>query len=183
VKDGNLSFGRAPRGKTLGIVGLGRIGMALAQRAEAFGMQIAYYNRSQRSDVDYAYYPDATSLAAAVDVMALTCPGGAATQHMINAEVLAALGPDGMLVNVARGSVVDEAALVTALQNGTIAGAGLDVFEAEPHVPEALFTLDNVIVQPHQASATVETRTAMGDLMIDNLLAHFSGQPLLTRVA
>lgn len=182
VSEGNLAFGRAPRGKTLGIVGLGRIGMALAQRAEAFGMKIAYNNRSQRSDVDYPYYADPAALAEAVDVVALTCPGGEATRHMIDARVLAALGPEGMLVNVARGSVVDEAALVAALQQGTIAGAGLDVFEAEPHVPEALFELENVILQPHQASATVETRTAMGDLAIDNLLAHFAGKPPLTPV-
>jgi len=183
LREGVMDLGAAPRGKTLGIVGLGRIGLELAARAEAFGMNIAYYNRNQRADVDYAYHGDPASLAAACDVLALTCPGGAETHHLVDADVLAALGGAGVLVNIARGSVVDEAALVAALQSGTIAGAGLDVFEAEPQVPEALFAMDNVVLQPHQASATVQTRTAMGDLTIDNLLAHFAGKPPLTPVA
>lgn len=177
-----LDLGRSPRGKRLGIVGLGRIGLALARRAEAFGMSIAYHNRSKRDDVGYDYFDTPAALAEACDVLALTCPGGAATRHMIDATVLKALGPESWLINIARGSVVDEAALVTALQQGHIAGAGLDVFVDEPRAPEALFTMDNVVLQPHQASATVETRTAMGDLMIDNLLAHFQGRPLLTPV-
>lgn len=183
AKDGMMAFGHTPRGKRLGIVGLGRIGRELAHRAEAFGMDIAYYNRNPRGDLSYPYFPSARQLAEAVDVLALTCPGGPETRHLINAEVLAALGTSGVLVNIARGSVVDEAALVQAIEDGTIAGAGIDVFEAEPRVPEALFKFDNVVLQPHQASATVETRMAMGNLMVDNLVAHFAGKPLLTPVA
>ena len=182
-REGILDLGRSPRGKRLGIVGLGRIGMALAKRAEAFGMSIAYHNRASRGDVDYAYCDSPATLAAECDVLALTCPGGPATQNLIDAEVLAALGPEGWLVNIARGSVVDQAALVRALQAGQIAGAGLDVFADEPRVPDELMSMENVVLQPHQASATVETRTAMGDLMIDNLLAHFQGRPLPTPVA
>jgi len=181
-REGDLAFGTAPRGKTLGIVGLGRIGRALALRAEAFGMRIAYHNRNPRTDVDYAYHAEPRALAEAADVLALTCPGGEATRHLVDAEMLAALGPDGVLVNIARGSVVDEAALVAALETGGIAGAALDVFEAEPQVPEALFAMDNVVLQPHHASGTVDTRTAMGNLTIDNLLAHFAGRSVLTPV-
>ena len=179
---GDLTYGSALKGKTLGIVGLGRIGQELADRAEAFKMTIAYHNRHRKDGVQYPYYPDAVSLAEASDFLALTCPGGQATHHLVNEAVLKALGPKGFLINIARGSVVDEPALVRALQDGTIAGAALDVFEAEPRVPEALFALDNVIVQPHQASATMETRTAMGDLMIENLVRHLSGRDVLTRV-
>lgn len=168
-----MDLSHSPRGKTLGIVGLGRIGMVLADLARAFDMKVCYYNRNQRDDVDFDYYANVRELAKAVDVLALTCPGGEATFHLIDADVLAALGPQGVLVNIARGTVVDEAALVAALQNSTIRSAAIDVFEAEPEVPEALFTMENVIVQPHQASATVETRTAMGDLCIDNMIAYF----------
>jgi lactate dehydrogenase-like 2-hydroxyacid dehydrogenase len=181
--EGILDLANSPRGRCLGIVGLGRIGLALAKRAEAFGMTIAYHNRSERVDVPYPYFASAGALAAACDVMALTCPGSEATRNLIDSEVLAALGSTGYLINIARGSVVDEAALVRALLDHTIAGAGLDVFAAEPHVPAALFALENVVLQPHQASATVETRTAMGNLTIDNLLAHFQGLPLPNRVA
>jgi len=181
--EGFMDLSHSPRGRRLGIVGLGRIGMELAKRAEAFGMSIAYYNRSERDDVSYPYHASAAALAEACDVLALTCPGGEATLNLINAEVLEALGPKGYLINISRGSVVDEAALVRALLSRTIAGASLDVFADEPNVPEALFGLENVVLQPHQASATVETRTAMGNLTIDNLLAHFQGQPLPNRVA
>jgi lactate dehydrogenase-like 2-hydroxyacid dehydrogenase len=179
---GDMHLTTALGGKTLGIVGLGRIGKAVARRAEAFGMRIAYQGRHRQDDVDYPYYATPAALAAAVSHLVLCCPGGAATRHMIDAEVLRALGPHGFLVNIARGSVVDEAALVEACRGRTIAGAALDVFEAEPNIPAALFQLENVIVQPHQASATVETRKAMGDLMIDNLVRHFAGQPVLTPV-
>ena len=181
--EGILDLSHSPRGRCLGIVGLGRIGMELAKRAEAFGMTIAYYNRSERDDVPYPYHASAVALAEACDVLALTCPGGAATLNLINAEVLEALGPKGYLINIARGSVVDEAALVQALSAQSIAGAGLDVFADEPMVPEALFAFENVVLQPHQASATVETRTAMGNLTIDNLLAHFQGRLLPNKVA
>ena len=181
--EGIMALNDAPRGRCLGIVGMGRIGLELAKRAEVFGMTIAYYNRTERDDVPYPYYASAETLAEACDVLALTCPGGDATQNMIDEDVLKALGPKGYLINIARGSVVDEAALVQALSEKTIAGAGIDVFADEPNVPEALFELENIVLQPHQASATVETRTAMGNLTIDNLLAHFQGQPLPNQVA
>jgi len=182
LREGDMHLTTALGGKTLGVVGLGRIGKAVAKRAEAFGMKIAYHGRRKQTGVDYAYHPDAASLARAADFLVLCCPGGDATRHMIDAEVLTALGPEGFLVNIARGAVVDEAALIEACQKGTIAGAALDVFENEPRVPEALFGLENVIVQPHQASATVATRTAMGNMMIDNLVRHFAGEPVLTPV-
>ncbi len=173
---------RKMSGARLGIVGLGRIGMAIAKRAEVFGMSIAYTTRTQRRDVAYPYFPNATALAGNVDFLMVITPGGAATQGLINAEVLAALGKDGYLINVARGSVVDEAALVKALEDGVIAGAGLDVFEKEPNVPAALIARDNVVLSPHAASATWQTRKAMADLAFGNLKAHFSGQALLTPI-
>ncbi len=183
VSEGFMDLTDSPRGRVLGIVGLGRIGLELSKRAEAFGMSIAYHNRTERNDVSYPYYSSPIALAEACDVLALTCPGGDATLNLINQEVLSALGPKGFLINIARGSVVDEAALVQALREHAIAGAGLDVFADEPNVPEELFSFDHVVLQPHQASATVETRTAMGNLTIDNLLAHFAGEPLPNKVA
>jgi lactate dehydrogenase-like 2-hydroxyacid dehydrogenase len=176
---GTMGLTAALAGKKLGIVGLGRIGLALAKRAEAFGMQVQYQNRRRRSDVSYPWFADAVSLAKASDVLALVVPGGAETKHMIDAKVLDALGPKGFLVNIARGSVVDEAALIEALKERRIAGAALDVFAEEPRKPEDFAGLDNVVLQPHHASATVETRTAMGNLMIDNLLRRFRGEPTL----
>ena len=181
--EGILELSHSPRGRCLGIVGLGRIGMELAKRAEAFGMSVAYHNRTKRDDVSYPYHGSASALAEACDVLALTCPGGEMTLNLIDAKVLEALGPKGYLINIARGSVVDEVALVQALSRQGIAGAGLDVFADEPNVPEALLSFENVVLQPHQASATVETRTAMGNLTIDNLLAHFQGLPLPNKVA
>jgi lactate dehydrogenase-like 2-hydroxyacid dehydrogenase len=169
-------------GAKLGIVGLGRIGKAIAHRAEAFSMEIAYHNRSPRPDVSYRYVADLRTLAAEVDFLVLSMPGGGGTRALINADVLQALGPTGFLVNVARGSVVDESALIKALQEGQIAGAGLDVFENEPNIPAALAALDNVILTPHMASGTVATRVAMADLAFDNLAAHFDGKPVLTPV-
>ena len=169
-------------GARLGIVGLGRIGQAIAKRAEAFGMSVAYTARSRKADLAYAYYPSAQTLAAEVDFLVLIAPGGAGTRKMINADVLKALGPQGYLINVARGSVVDEAALVQALQQGVIAGAGLDVFESEPNVPSALWDMDNVVLTPHIGSATQQTRGAMADLALANLRAHFAGESLLTPV-
>lgn len=182
AKEGPMPLSRKVSGARLGIVGLGRIGQAIAGRAQAFGMSIAYTARSAKADLPYAFYPTAAALAAEVDFLVVITPGGAGTRHMINAEVLAALGSGGYLINVARGSVVDEAALVDALQRGVIAGAGLDVFEKEPHPLEALWALDNVVLTPHMASATVQTRQAMADLAADNLRAHFAGTPLLTPV-
>jgi lactate dehydrogenase-like 2-hydroxyacid dehydrogenase len=170
-------------GATMGIVGLGRIGKAVAKRAEAFGMHIVYYGRRPVPEADYPFYDDLIAMARDSDYLMLTCPGGEATRHLVNAKVIAALGPEGMLVNIARGSVVDQPALITALQARQLGGAALDVYADEPRVPEALMTLDNVVLAPHIASATHATRRAMGDLMIDNLLAHFAGKDLLTRVA
>ncbi len=179
---GPLPFARKVGGKTMGILGYGRIGKAIAKRAEAFGMQIVYHGRKPQAEVSYKYYPKLVDMARDCDVLMVICPGGPATHHIVNAEVLRALGPEGTLVNVARGSVVDEQALVKALADGTLGAAGLDVFEDEPRVPEALFAMDQVVLQPHVGSATHETRKAMGDLTVDNLRAHFAGKPVLTRV-
>ncbi len=178
---GPVPLARRMSGARLGIVGLGRIGKAIAKRAQAFGMSIAYTSRS-RKEVDYAYHASAAALAAQVDFLVVITPGGAGTRHLIDRTVLQALGAKGYLVNVARGSVVDEAALVEALQKGTIAGAALDVFENEPQVPPALRAMDNVVLTPHIGSATVETRQAMADLAFANLRAHFAGTKPLTPV-
>ncbi len=167
-------------GKTCGIAGFGRIGRAIARRAEACGMKIAYYGPHPKMDVPYTYYDSLIALAAASDCLVLSLPGGEATRHCVNADVLNALGDKGYLINVARGSVLDENALIAALQNGTIAGAGLDVFEQEPLAESPLFSMDNVVILPHIASATVETRNEMGRVVMCNLEAHFKGQPLLT---
>ncbi|MBL8669065.1 MAG: 2-hydroxyacid dehydrogenase [Alphaproteobacteria bacterium] len=177
---GPLPLNRKLTGQRLGIVGLGRIGLAVAKRAAGFDMSIAYHNRKRRTDVPFAFHADAVSLARNVDVLCLTCPGGAETRHLVNAQVLDAMGPQGVLINVARGSVVDEPALVKALAEKRIAAAGLDVFEAEPRAPEALFKLDNVVLTPHIASGTTQTRAAMADLVTENLRRHFAGEPLKT---
>lgn len=169
-------------GARLGIVGLGRIGQAIADRARAFNMSIAYTARHQKPDAPYRYHASAQALASEVDFLVLVTPGGAGTRKLVNAGVLKALGPKGYLINVARGSVVDQSALVDALQKGLIAGAGLDVFEDEPNVPAALRAMDNVVLTPHMASATLQTRQAMADLAAANLHAHFAGQPLLSPV-
>src|SRR4051812_4081 len=182
AEQGNMPLATKMSGKRLGIVGLGRIGKAIAQRAQGFGMSIAYTGRHQQQGVSFPYFPSAKALAANVDFLVVITPGGEATRRMIDAQVLQALGPKGYLINVARGTVVDEDALVQALQNRTIAGAGLDVFENEPHVPAALRALDNVVLTPHMASATHETRQAMADLALANLQAHFAGKPLLSPV-
>jgi lactate dehydrogenase-like 2-hydroxyacid dehydrogenase len=187
VREGKWLKGGAPLtdkvwGETLGIVGLGRIGKAIAKRAEGFGMKIVYHGRHRQSDVAYDYYADLTEMARAVRVLLVITPGGKATEKIINQGVLEALGKKGYLINVSRGSTVDEPALIKALQDGTIAGAGLDVFVDEPRVPEAFFALDNVTLQPHVGSGTTSTRTAMGQLVIDNLAAWFAGKPLLTEV-
>ncbi len=180
---GGMELGVALTNRKLGIVGLGRIGLATAKRAEACGMRIAYHGPRRKTAVPYTYFASLVELARDCDILCLTLPGGAGTQHLVNAEVLAALGPQGTLVNVARGSVVDEAALVAALQSGALGAAALDVFEDEPRVPAALLAMENVVLQPHVGSATHGTRAAMGQLVIDNLAAHFAGRPLLTRVA
>lgn len=170
-------------GKLCGIVGLGRIGVAVAKRAQAFGMDIAYHGPRPKKDVVYRYYPSLIALARDADYLVLTMPGGPETRHLVDAAIIDALGPEGTLINVARGSVVDEAALVDALKSGRLGGAGLDVYENEPQVPDVLLTMDNVVLLPHIGSATRETRAAMGELTVANLRAHFAGQPVLTRVA
>ncbi len=179
---GSLPFARKVGGKTMGILGYGRIGKAIAKRAEAFGMRIVYHGRHEQAGVAHQYYANLTEMARDCDVLVAICPGGPATHHIVNAEVLKALGPEGTLINVARGSVVDEQALVKALADGSLGAAGLDVFESEPKVPEALLAMDQVVLQPHVASATHETRMTMGVLTADNLRAHFSGRPVLTPV-
>lgn len=177
-RQGAMPLARKLSGARLGIVGIGRIGQAIAQRAQAFGMQIAYTARSARAGMPWDYLPSAEALAARSDYLVVITPGGAATRHLINAQVLAALGKKGILVNVARGSVVDEAALIAALENGVIAGAALDVFEDEPRVPERLRALPHVVLSPHIGSGTAQTRQAMADLTFANLQAHFAGQAL-----
>jgi hydroxypyruvate reductase len=161
---------------------LGRIGLTIAKRCEGFDMSIAYHSRNARSDVPYRYYASLLEMAREVDYLVAITPGGASTKHMVNADVLAALGKKGILINVARGSVVDTNALISALDAGTIGGAGLDVFEDEPRVPEALFNRANVVLLPHVASATHETRLAMGNLTLDNAVAHFAGKPLIALI-
>ncbi len=168
-------------GRTAGILGLGRIGKAIAQRLAAMGMQIAYCGRKPQ-EVPYRYVAELKALAAASDFLIVACPGGAATRNIVNAEVLAALGKKGTLVNIARGSIVDEPALVAALQGGVIKAAGLDVFADEPNIPVPLLTMDNVVLLPHVGSATHETRKAMGDLCKANLDAWFAGKPLPTLI-
>lgn len=168
-------------GKRLGIVGMGRIGQAIARRAAAFDMQIAWQG-PRAKPLPYRYEPDVVALAQSVDVLVAACPGGETTRGLISRSVLQALGPRGFFVNIARGSVVDEAALVELLATHQLGGAGLDVFVDEPNVPGGLLGLDNVVLQPHVASATQETRTAMGRLVLDNVAAFVAGRPLLTPV-
>jgi len=171
---------RKVTGQRIGILGLGRIGLAIARRAEPFAGEIAYHSRTRRSDVAYRYAPDVIGLARSVDILIVATSGGAETAKLVDRAAIEALGPGGMLVNIARGSVIDEEALVEALADGRLGSAGLDVFVDEPHVPEALLDMENVVLLPHQGSATAQTRAAMGRLTIDNLDAYFSGRPLLT---
>jgi hydroxypyruvate reductase len=168
-------------GKRVGILGLGRIGKAIAQRVSAMGMEVAYTGRTKQN-VPYRYLPDLESLAAESDFLVVASPGGAETRNIVNAKVLAALGKKGTLINIARGSIVDEPALVAALQAGTIKAAGLDVFADEPRIPDALLTMDNVVLLPHVGSATGETRKAMGDLCKANLDAWFGTGKVVTLI-
>ncbi|WP_437879596.1 2-hydroxyacid dehydrogenase [Pseudomonas sp. LRF_L74] len=177
---GNYPLTRKVSGKNLGIVGLGRIGKDIAKRAAGFDMSIRYHNRRQDPESAYGYEADLLALARWADFLVLACPGGPATRHLIDAEVLAALGPQGIVVNISRGTVIDEAALVAALQSGALGGAGLDVFEAEPKVPEALFAMPNVALMPHIGSATEETRLAMENLVFDNIRAFIDNGEVLT---
>jgi lactate dehydrogenase-like 2-hydroxyacid dehydrogenase len=180
--DGPFPLSPTLRGRRIGMLGLGAIGKAVARRLEGFDVPIAYHTRHRQAGVDYDYHDSPVALAAACDVLIAIVPGGAGTRHLVDADVLAALGADGVLVNVARGSVVDEAALVAALADGTIGGAGLDVFEDEPNVPEALRAMSNVVLLPHIGSASVATRAAMGRLVVDNLVGWFDGRGAVTPV-
>ena len=168
-------------GKTLGILGLGRIGEAIAKRAQAFGMKIRYHNRTKKN-LPFAYDPDPVTLARNSAVLMVTTPGGKQTEKLVGASVLDALGPRGYVVNISRGSVIDESVLIRYLRERRIAGAGLDVFENEPDVNPEFFALQNAVLYPHVGSSTNETRLAMGMLQVENLRAHFSGKPVLTRV-
>jgi len=186
VRTGNWPRGRLPlsakvSGKRLGIFGLGHVGRAIARRAEGFGMPIAYSERHP-TDVAYRFVPDLVSLADESDFLVVAASGGAATHNLVNRPVFDALGPTGILINIARGTVVDEPALIAALVEGRLGGAGLDGFAHEPEVPPALWGMENVVLQPHQASATVETRRSMADLVLANLAAHFAGRELVTPV-
>jgi len=185
VREGKWPKGAMPltdsvQGKTLGIVGLGRIGRAIAKRAEAFNMKIAYQGPRKKADVAWPYFADPVALAREADFLVAACPGGEETKGVVSRAVLEALGPEGVVVNISRGSVIDEPAMVELLKSGKLGGAGLDVFDQEPKVPEALLAMDNVVLQPHVGSATHPTRRAMGQLVIDNLALYFAGKPLKT---
>lgn len=178
---GALPLARSADNRTIGILGLGRIGKALARKLLPFNPELHYCGR-RKQDVPYRYHASLVEMARACDTVISLVPGGADTHHLINREVIEAIGPEGFLINVGRGSVVDETALTQALQTGRIGGAGLDVFEDEPHIPDALRALPNVVLTPHIGSATVETRAAMGNLAIDNLIAHKEGRPLISPI-
>jgi len=171
------------RDRTVGLIGMGRIGQAIARRLDAMRVPVVYHSRRPASGVSYRHYPVLIDMARDIDVLLAIAPGGAQTKNMINAEVLAALGPDCVLVNMARGSLVDEPALIKALQNKTILSAGLDVYAREPHVPPELVAMDNVVLFPHVGSGSVVTRARMDQLVVDNLLAWAAGKPPLTPVA
>ncbi len=170
------------RDRTVGMVGMGAIGRAIARRLDAFGVPVVYHTRKPRPEVAYRHYPNLLDMARDVDILLVIVPGGAATQNMINAPVLDALGPDGILINMARGSVVDEPALIKALKEKRIMSAGLDVYVKEPEVPQQLIALDNVVLFPHLGSASVYTRGKMDQLVVDNILAWAAGRPPLTPV-
>lgn len=169
-------------GKTVGILGLGRIGKEIAVRAQAMKMRVLYHGRQQQPTMPYVYHENLEDMARDSDWLVVIAPGGKGTEKIVSRQVLEALGPKGHIVNVARGTLIDEAAMVELLQNGGLGGAGLDVFEDEPNVPEALFGLDNVVLSPHQGSATHQTRDAMGALLVANLDKHFAGEPLISAV-
>jgi lactate dehydrogenase-like 2-hydroxyacid dehydrogenase len=171
------------RNRTVGMVGMGRIGKAIARRLEAFGVPVVYHSRNPQAGVNYKYYPKLLDMARDVDTLMIIVPGGASTQNMVNGDVLKALGPNGIVVNMARGSVIDEPALIEALKNRTIYSAGLDVFANEPHIPKELLEMDHIVLLPHLGSASEATRAAMDQLVVDNILAWAAGKPPLTPVA
>ena len=177
-----MPLGRSMSGKKVGIVGLGRIGQAIAKRCASFEMHVSYFGPREKPDFPYTYYNDLRSLAEESQVLILSCSATEQTRHLMNADILQALGAQGVLINVARGSVVKQDDLLAALQNKVIAGAGLDVYESEPCCPKELISMDNVVLLPHIGSATIETRSSMGRLVIDNLNAFFDGKPLITPV-
>jgi lactate dehydrogenase-like 2-hydroxyacid dehydrogenase len=177
-REGPPPHGRSIHGRQVGVVGMGRIGRTIAGKLGVFDCRIAYHSRTKKADAPYRFYADLEAMARDSDVLIVIVPGTPETQNMIDRSIMDALGPEGILINMARGSVVDEPALIAALQEGRLGGAGLDVFANEPEVPEALIKMDNVVLQPHLGSATVETRRAMDDLMLENLAAHFEGRPL-----
>ena len=179
---GGMGLKSAIAGKRLGIAGLGRIGQAIAKRAMPMGLEIAYFGRSERPDQPYRFVPDLVELAEWSDILMVATAGGEGTRALVDAPVLRALGPQGSLINIARGSVIDEPALIAALRDKELGSAGLDVFVNEPNVDPGFAALDNVVLHPHHASGTVETRDAMAQLVVDNLAAHFAGRPLLTPV-
>ena len=180
---GNFDLTGELTGAHAGIFGLGRIGKEIARRLEACRMRVSYHGRQAQAWEPHQYYPDLVAMARDVDWLVVVAPGSAATRGIVSREVLEALGPKGALVNVSRGSLVDETAMVELLADGRLGGAALDVFADEPRVPEALLKMHNVVLSPHQGSATEKTRAAMGDLVVRNLAAHFAGDPLLTPVA
>lgn len=179
---GEIPLNRKVSGSTVGIVGLGRIGREIADRLAAFKMDLHYTSRSEKQTPGWTYHADVVSLAKAVDFLVIALVGGPETQNFVTREAIEALGPRGVVVNISRGSTVDEAALLDALEAGTIAGAGLDVFVNEPNIDPRFLKLDNVVLQPHQGSGTVETRRAMAVLQLDNIRAHLEGRALLTPV-
>lgn len=182
VSEGPHPFTGELTGATVGILGLGRIGKEFARRAQAFKMRVVYHGRTEQPFQPYQYYDDLEAMARDVDWLVCIAPGGPATRRIVSRRVMEALGPKGGLVSIGRGTSVDEPAMVELLQSGALGGAALDVFEDEPNVPEALFALDNVVLSPHQGSATHKTRWAMGDLVVRNLRAHFAGEPLISPV-
>ena len=181
-RKGEFPLASRASGKRVGILGMGRIGREIGKRAEAMNNTVAYHSRRPVADVSWQHYPDLVALARDSDFLMVIIPATPQTDKIVNRAVLEALGPGGILVNVARGAVVDEDALVAALAAGKLGGAGLDVFVHEPQVPEALFGMDNVVLAPHVGSGTHETRRAMSQLVLDNLDAHFAGKPLLTQI-
>jgi lactate dehydrogenase-like 2-hydroxyacid dehydrogenase len=183
-------WGKAPfplssslAGKTCGIVGLGRIGQAIAKRASAFDMNIVYYGRSEKENLPYVFYSDLNKMAQESDYLVLSCAGGPKTQHLVNRQVMEHLGESGFVINVSRGTVVEEDALLDLLKHKKLAGAGLDVYENEPSINQDFFALDNVVLMPHVGSATIETRTVMAELVINNVKACLQGNKVLTPVA
>ncbi|MEO9299034.1 2-hydroxyacid dehydrogenase [Devosia alba] len=180
--NGNMGLFSELTGKTVGILGLGRIGKEIAARAQAMKMRVVYYGRKRQESEPHVFYDNLVDMARDSDWLVVIAPGGKGTERIVSREVLEALGPQGNIVNVARGTLIDEAAMLELLQTGDLGGAALDVFENEPAMPEAFFALDNVVLSPHQGSATTQTRNAMGALVVANLDAHFAGEPLISAV-